>query len=97
MATLASVGFASLHISDTAAARAAVVTTATAMTDQRTSAIEAAKAAVDAASKARLAECLRTEVRRPGAHRGDAHERTTERHCRSGAKWAALAAWPRSL
>jgi hypothetical protein len=59
MATLASVGFASLHISDTAAARAAIVSTATETTSQRTAAIETAKAAADAATKARAAKCLK--------------------------------------
>jgi hypothetical protein len=59
MATLASVGFASLHIADTAAARAAVVTTASAANERRTAAVQAAQAAVDAAGKARLAECLK--------------------------------------
>jgi hypothetical protein len=59
MATLASVGFASLHISDTAAARAAIVSTATETSSQRTAAIETAKAAADAATKARAAECLK--------------------------------------
>jgi hypothetical protein len=57
MAMLASVGFASLHMGDTAAARAAIVTTAAATADRRTAAIEAAKAAAEAATKARAAEC----------------------------------------
>jgi hypothetical protein len=57
MATLASVGFASLHISDTAATRAAIVATSTAMTGQRSAAIEAARAAAQAATVARQAEC----------------------------------------
>jgi hypothetical protein len=62
MATLASVGYASLHISDTVASRAAIVTTAAAASNQRATAIDAAKAAADAATTARTAECLR---RRP--------------------------------
>jgi hypothetical protein len=57
MATLASVGFASLHLGDTAAGRAAVVTTATEMTNQRSAAIEAARAAAQAATISRQAEC----------------------------------------
>ena len=59
MAMLASLGFASLHMSDTAAARAAIVTTATVAADQRTAAIEAARGAADAATKSRVAECGR--------------------------------------
>jgi len=59
MATLASVGFASLHISDTAAARAAIVTSSTEAINQRSAAIEAAKAAAEAATKARTAECTK--------------------------------------
>jgi hypothetical protein len=59
MATLASIGFASLHISDTAAARAAAIATTTETTNQRNAAIEAAKAAADAATRSRLAECQR--------------------------------------
>jgi hypothetical protein len=59
MAMLASLGFASLHMGDTAAARAAIVTTATVAADQRSSAIEAARAAVDAATKSRVTECGR--------------------------------------
>jgi hypothetical protein len=59
MATLASIGFASLHIGDTAATRAAIVTTSAAMTDQRSAAIEAARAGTQAATIARQAECQR--------------------------------------
>jgi hypothetical protein len=57
LATLASLGYASLHINDTAAGRAAIVTTAAAASNQRATAIEAAKAAADAATMARAAEC----------------------------------------
>jgi hypothetical protein len=57
MAMLASLGFASLHLGDTAAGRAAIVTTATAASDQRSSAIEAARAAAQAATLARQGEC----------------------------------------
>jgi hypothetical protein len=57
MAMLASLGFASLHMGDTAVARAAIVTTATATADQRTSAIETARAATQAATIARQGEC----------------------------------------
>jgi hypothetical protein len=59
MAMMASVGFASLHLGDTAAARAAIVTSSTAAADQRSATIEAARAAADAATKSRLAECGR--------------------------------------
>jgi hypothetical protein len=57
MAMLASLGFASLHMGDTAAARAAIVTTATA--DQRSAAIEAARGAAQASTVARQGECQR--------------------------------------
>jgi hypothetical protein len=57
MAILASLGFASLHLEDTAAARAAIVTTATVAADQRTAAIEAARAAAQASTVARQDEC----------------------------------------
>jgi hypothetical protein len=59
MAMLASVGFASLHMGDTAAARAAIVTTATEATNQRSNAIEAARAAAQASTAARQGECLK--------------------------------------
>jgi hypothetical protein len=59
MAFLASVGFASLHLGDTAAARAAIVATATATADQRSATIEAARAAAQAATVARQGECLK--------------------------------------
>jgi hypothetical protein len=57
MAMLASVGFASLHMGDTAAARAAIVTTAAATADQRTAALDAARVVAQAATVARQAEC----------------------------------------
>jgi len=57
LATLASAGFASLNISDTAAARAAIVSNAAASTTRRTEAIETARAAAQAATAARQAEC----------------------------------------
>jgi hypothetical protein len=53
MATLASVGYASLHISGTAAGRAAIVTTAAEASNQRATAIETAKGADDASTMAR--------------------------------------------
>jgi hypothetical protein len=59
MAMLASIGFASLHMGDTVAARAAIVTTAAATANQRTAAIEAARTAAQAATIARQAECQR--------------------------------------
>jgi hypothetical protein len=59
MAILASLGFASLHLGDTAAARSAIVSTAVATADQRNATIEAARAAADAATKSRIAECGR--------------------------------------
>jgi hypothetical protein len=59
MAMLASLGFASLHLGDTAAARTAIIATATVAADQRSSTIEAARAAADAATKSRVAECGR--------------------------------------
>lgn len=59
MATLASVGFASLHISDSAAGRAAIVSTAAETANRRNAAIETAKAAAQAATVARQAECQR--------------------------------------
>jgi hypothetical protein len=59
MAILASLGFASLHMGDTAAARASIVTTATATADQRSATIEAARAATQASTVARQGECQR--------------------------------------
>jgi hypothetical protein len=57
MAILASLGFASLHMGETAAAGAAIVTTATATADQRSATIEVARAAAQAATVARQGEC----------------------------------------
>jgi hypothetical protein len=57
MATLASIGFSSLHMGDTAAARSAIVSTAVATADRRNGAIEAARAAAAAATVARQGEC----------------------------------------
>jgi hypothetical protein len=59
LAALASLGFVELHISDTAAGRAAIVATAAATTDQRMAAIEAARSAADAARRVREGECAR--------------------------------------
>jgi hypothetical protein len=59
MAILASLGFASLHLGDTAAGRAAIVSTAVATADQRNATIEAARAAAQAATVARQGECQR--------------------------------------
>jgi hypothetical protein len=57
MAGLASIAFASLHMGDAGAARAAIVTTATETANQRTAAIEGARAAAQAATVARQGEC----------------------------------------
>jgi hypothetical protein len=57
LAMLASLGFIELNVSDTAAGRQAIVTTATATADQRTAAITAAQLAATAATKAREGEC----------------------------------------
>jgi hypothetical protein len=60
MAILASLGFASLHLGDTAAGGAAIVSTAVGPTaDQRNATIEAARAAAQAATVARQGECQR--------------------------------------
>lgn len=59
LAVLASLGFAELNVSDTAAGRAATLTTSTTLADQRAAAIDAAKLAGAAATKAREAECVR--------------------------------------
>jgi hypothetical protein len=61
MAMLASLGFASLHLGDTAAARAAIVTTAISTADQRSATIEAARAAAQAATVARQGECQKRD------------------------------------
>lgn len=57
MAVLATLAFASLNVEDTAAGRAAKVATATALAEKRTMAIDAARAAVQAITVARQAEC----------------------------------------
>src|SRR5947199_234683 len=56
-ATLASLGFAQLHFGDTAASRAAVVTSTNAVADRRAAGVAAAERAVNAAARAREAEC----------------------------------------
>lgn len=57
MATLASLGFAELHIGDTAAGRQSVITTSTSLVTQRQDRIDAARLAATATTKAREAEC----------------------------------------
>jgi hypothetical protein len=57
LAVLASLGFVELNTTDTAAARAATVATATSIAEQRQSAIEAARTAANTAAEARKAEC----------------------------------------
>jgi len=59
MATLASIGFSSLHMGDTAAVRSAIVSTAVATADRRNAAIEVARDAAQAATGARQGECSR--------------------------------------
>jgi len=59
LAVFASLGFVERNVSDTAAGRQAVVTSAASFAEQRTSAIEAARNAANAATKAKDAECLR--------------------------------------
>lgn len=59
MATLASLGFAELHIGDTAAGRQSVITTSASLATQRQDRIEAARMAATAATRAREAECTR--------------------------------------
>ena len=73
LAVLASLGFVERNVSDTAAGRRAVVATAAAVTEQRTAAIEAARTAANAATKAKDAECLR---RGPLCRDREADERT---------------------
>ncbi len=81
LAVLASLGFVERHVSDTAAGRAAIVTTASAATDQRISAIEAARTAADAARRAREAECVR---RGPLCREREADERAALNTLNSG-------------
>lgn len=59
MATLASLGFAEMHIGDTAAGRQSVITTSTSLATQRQDRIEAARLAATAATRAREAECTK--------------------------------------
>jgi hypothetical protein len=59
LATLASLGFVERNLGDVAAGRQAIVTTAVAVADQRTAAIEAARTAAAAATKAREGECTK--------------------------------------
>jgi hypothetical protein len=59
LAIFASLGFVERNVSDTAAGRRAVVTAAVVTNDQRTSAIEAARVAANAATRAKDAECVR--------------------------------------
>jgi hypothetical protein len=73
LATLASLGFVELHTADTAAGRAAIVTTATLTADQRTAAITAAQLALATATRQREAECQR---RGPLCRDREADERT---------------------
>jgi hypothetical protein len=56
-AALASVGFASVNLSDTSAARAAAVATFMARTESRDSAIKAARMAASTATSSRAGEC----------------------------------------
>jgi hypothetical protein len=73
LAVLATLGFVERNVSDTAAGRRAIVTTASAATDQRSAAIEAARVAADAARKAREGECGK---RGPLCRDREADERT---------------------
>jgi hypothetical protein len=57
LAALASIGFVNRHVSDAAAARQAVLTTAAALTAQRDAAITTAKRAAAVAAESREAEC----------------------------------------
>lgn len=59
MATLASLGFAELHIGDTAAGRQSVITASASLATQRQERIEAARLAATLATKAREAECAK--------------------------------------
>lgn len=73
MATLASLGFAELHIGDTAAGRQSVITTSASLATQREDRIAAARLASTAATKAREAECAK---RGPLCRDREADERT---------------------
>ena len=74
LAVLASLGFMERNVSDTAASRQAIVTAAASFAEQRTSAIEAARIAANAATKAKDAECMR---RGPLCRDREADERTS--------------------
>jgi hypothetical protein len=73
LAALASLGFVELHTSDTVAGRQAVVAMVAGATEQRQSAIEAARSAANAATEARKAECV---VRGGRCRDREADERT---------------------
>lgn len=72
MATLASLGFAEMHIGDTAAGRQSVITTSASLATQRQDRIEAARLAATAVTRAREAECTR---RGPMCREREADER----------------------
>jgi hypothetical protein len=59
LAWMASLGFAELHISDTAAGRRDIVATSVAVADQRKASVAAAQLAATAATKAREGECMK--------------------------------------
>jgi len=69
----ASLGFVERNVSDTATGRRAAVTAAASFAEQRTAAIEAARIAATAATKAKEAECVR---RGPLCRDREADERT---------------------
>jgi hypothetical protein len=72
-ATLASLGFAQLHFGDTAASRAAVVTSTNAVADRRAAGVAAAERAANAAARAREAECA---IRGPRCRDRETDERS---------------------
>jgi hypothetical protein len=72
-ATLASLGFAQLHFGDTAAGRAAIVATSSAVADRRAAGIAAADRAANAAARAREAECA---IRGPRCRDRETDERS---------------------
>jgi hypothetical protein len=73
LAPFASLGFVERNVSDTVAGRRAVAVAAASITEQRTAAIEAARTAANAATKAKEAECVR---RGPLCRDREADERT---------------------
>ena len=73
LAVLASLGFVERNVSDTVAGRQAVVRAAASLAKRRTIAIEAARNAATAATKAKDAECVR---RGPLCRDREADERT---------------------